>query len=53
MQKEKKELEVIIRGEIDLSKIPKDIFDAFLVVLKEDIYRWIKENNGGTCQDSI
>lgn len=37
MKNEEKELEVIVHGEIDLSKIPKEIFDAFIAALEEDI----------------
>lgn len=37
MKKEEQELEVIVHGEIDLRKVPKDIFDAFIAVLEEEI----------------
>ena len=37
MKIEEQELEVIVHGEIDLRKVPKDIFDAFIVALEEDI----------------
>ena len=34
---EEKELEVIVHGKIDLRKVPKEIFDAFIAALEEDI----------------
>ena len=37
MKKEEKELEVIVHGKIDLRKVPKEIFDAFIAALEEDI----------------
>ena len=37
MKNEKKELEVIVVGEPDLRKIPKDYFDAFISALEEEI----------------
>ncbi len=37
MKIEEQELEVIVHGEIDLRKVPKDIFDAFIAALEEDI----------------
>lgn len=37
MEIEEQELEVIVHGEIDLRKVPKDIFDAFIAALEEDI----------------
>ena len=46
MKKEEQEMEVIVYGEIDLRKIPKEIFDAFIVALEEDICNAEeKENN--------
>ena len=45
MKKEEKELEVIVHGKIDLRKVPKEIFDAFIAALEEDICRWLKEKN--------
>ena len=36
-RKEEKELEVIVHGKIDLRKVPKEIFDAFIAALEEDI----------------
>lgn len=35
MKKEKKELEVVVYGEIDLRKVPKEIFDAFIAALRK------------------
>ncbi len=43
--KKEQEMEVIVHGEIDLRKIPKEIFDAFIAALEEDICRWLKEKN--------
>ncbi len=37
MKKEEKELEIVVYGEIDLRKVPKEIFDAFIAALEEDI----------------
>ena len=37
MKIEEQELGVIVHGEIDLRKVPKDIFDAFIAALEEDI----------------
>ena len=45
MKKEEQEMEVIVHGEIDLRKIPKEVFDAFIAALEEDICRWLKEKN--------
>lgn len=46
MKKEKKELEVVVYGEIDLRKVPKAIFDAFIAALEEDTCNAEeKENN--------
>ncbi len=46
MKKEEQEMEVIVYGEIDLRKIPKEIFDAFIAALEEDICNAEeKENN--------
>lgn len=39
MKKEEQEMEVIVYGEIDLRKIPKEIFDAFIAALEEDSRR--------------
>ncbi len=43
--KKEQEMEVIVHGEIDLRKFPKEIFDAFIAALEEDICRWLKEKN--------
>ncbi len=43
--KKEQEMEVIVHGEIDLRKIPKEVFDAFIAALEEDICRWLKEKN--------
>ena len=43
MKKEEQEMEVIVYGEIDLRKIPKEIFDAFIAALEEDICNVKKE----------
>lgn len=45
MKKEEKELEVVVVGELDFRKFPKEIFDAFIAALEEDICRWLKEKN--------
>ena len=45
MNKEEKEFEVVVNGELDLRKFPKDIFDAFIAALEEDFCRWLKEKS--------
>ena len=43
MKKERPELKVIVHGEIDLHKMPKDILDAFIAALEEDICNLMKK----------
>lgn len=43
MKKEQKPLEVIVHGEIDLKKMPKDLFDAFIAALEDDMCKWLEE----------
>lgn len=45
MKKEKKEIEVIEVGEIDLCKVPKEVFDAFIATLEKEICKAIKKEN--------
>ena len=47
MKKEEKEVKVIVHGEIDLSKVPKDIFDAFIAALEEDICNMAEKERKG------
>ncbi len=37
MKKEEKELEVKVVGKLDFRKYPKEVFDAFIAALEEDI----------------
>lgn len=44
-EKEVKELEIVVKGELDFRKFPKDVFDAFIAALEEDICKWVKERS--------
>lgn len=39
MRKEQKEIKVIMNGEIDLRKMPEELFDLLIAALKEEIDR--------------
>lgn len=43
MKKEEKELEVVVVGELDFRKFPKEVFDAFIAALEEDICNALKK----------
>ena len=43
MKKEEQELEVIVYGEIDIKKIPKEISDAFIAALEDEMCKMLKE----------
>ena len=43
MKKEEQELEVIVYGEIDIKKIPKEILDAFIAALEDEMCKMLKE----------
>lgn len=45
MKKEQEELKVVFTNELDLSKVPKDIFDTFLEALMDAIEELGEENN--------
>ena len=44
-RKEEKELEIVVKGELDFRKFPKEVFEAFIVALEEDICEWVKERS--------
>ena len=44
-KKEEKELEIVVKGELDFRKFPKDVFNAFIAALEEDICKWVKERS--------
>ena len=43
MKKEEQELEVIVYGEIDIKKSPKEILDAFIAALEDEMCKMLKE----------
>ncbi len=45
MEQDKKELEVIVCGELDMQKIPKDMFDAFITAVVDNITKSIRKDN--------
>ena len=51
MKKEEKELEIIVNGELDFRKMPKDIFDAFIAMLEDDICKWVEEERSKKAEE--
>lgn len=43
MKRDEKELKVIVCGELDLQKLPKEMFDAFITAVVENITQSMKE----------
>lgn len=43
MKKEQQEFKVIVHGELDFTKMPKDILNAFVDALLNEIEKMIKE----------
>ncbi len=44
MKKQQQELRVIVHGELDITKMPKDILDAFIDALIEEVEKMMKED---------
>lgn len=44
MKTEQPELKVIVHGELDITKMPKDILDAFADAIIEEIEKMMKED---------
>lgn len=44
MKKQQQELKVIVHGELDITKMPKDILDAFIDALIEEVEKMMKED---------
>ena len=44
MKKEQPKLNVVVHGELDLSKIPKDIFDLLIAALTEEMIKTMEND---------